>query len=85
MQEMQKPAPWTDGSRILETVFQTVENLKEHTENSLKDQQHWYIQQLISEAPDEALNPLICRHWPITSKQQFMAMSEGQEGARNES
>ncbi len=69
----QNPAPH-DGNRALEIVFAGVKNYKEHTGKRPTTQLRRDFLGTLAAAPNENIFPIICRHWPVISKQQLLAV-----------
>jgi len=84
MKTKQNPVPCEDGNRALETVSIGTENLEKHIGSRSRSQQNQCLQRLPAVAPDEDPLPLICRHWPIASKQKIMSLSEVVTGRGDE-
>lgn len=74
------PVPYEYGNRALRKFSAGVEHSKKDTGFQQRTQESCYIDRLIETAPDEEKFPLICRHFPIASKQQLLSEATAGRG-----
>jgi hypothetical protein len=67
------PAPNSDGSRAGKAVIVGANNSKNTTRFSVKNQSTDSLLRWLTAAPNERHHPIICRHWPVASKQQLLS------------